>query len=227
MIEFIRQPWKGDLDGMLKRGLIRVLVANSRTMYFSDKGQQRGIAFELLTAFQDHINKKYPPSTKHIKIYVAFVPVSREELIPALLDGRGDVAAAAITITPERQKQVDFSEPFFRSIDEIVVTGPASAELKSLEDLAGQSVFVHRSSSYWEHLEQLNKRFEAEGKDPVKLKAAPEELEDEDLMEMVNAATSTAPNSSRVRPPPRRWKNSKSSSGCFANTPISTTWTIC
>jgi membrane-bound lytic murein transglycosylase MltF len=190
MLRFVNEPWTGDLDGMLKRGLIRALVVNSKTMYFNDKGQQRGIAFEVLTAFQDHINKKYPPSVKHIKTYVAFVPVGRDQLIPALLDGRGDLAAAALTITPERQKQVDFSEPFFRSIDEIIVTGPASPELNSLEDLAGQTVFVRRSSSYWEHLEQLNGRFKEEGKQPVNLDAAPEQLEDEDLMEMINAGLS-------------------------------------
>ena len=85
-------------------------------------------------------------------------------MIPALLDGRGDIAAAATTITPERQKQVDFSEPFFRSIDEIVVTGPASPELKTLDDLAGQTVFVRRSTSNWEHLERLNERFKEEDK---------------------------------------------------------------
>jgi membrane-bound lytic murein transglycosylase MltF len=190
MLQFVNQPWKGDLDGMLKRGLIRALVVNSKTMYFSDKGRQRGISFELLSTFQDHINKKYPPSIKHIKTYVAFVPVSGDQLIPALLEGRGDIAAAATTITPERQKLVDFSEPFFRSIDEIVVTGPGSPELKALEDLAGQTVFVRPSTSYWEHLERLNERFKEEGKQPVDLDAAPEELDDEDLMEMINAGLS-------------------------------------
>lgn len=191
MLKFINQPWQGDLDGMLERGLIRALVVNSKTMYFSDKGRQRGIAFELLTTFQDYINKKYPPSVKHLKTPVAFVPVPRDQLIPALLEGRGDIAVAALTITPERQKQVDFSAPFFRMIDEIVVTGPASPELKTLDDLAGQTVFVRRSSSYWEHLAQLNERFKQAGKQPVELDAAPEQLEDEDLMEMINAGLSS------------------------------------
>jgi membrane-bound lytic murein transglycosylase MltF len=190
MLKFINQPWKGDLDGMLERGLIRALVVNSKTMYFSDKGRQRGIAFELLTTFQDYINKHYPPSVKHLKTTVAFVPVPRNQLIPALLEGRGDIAVAALTITPERQKQVDFSAPFFKKIDEIVVTGPASPELKTLDDLAGRTVFVRRSSSYWEHLARLNERFKEAGKQPVKLDAAPEELEDEDLMEMINAGLS-------------------------------------
>jgi hypothetical protein len=64
MLRFINTSWTGDLDGMLERGLIRALVVPSRTMYFSDKGKPRGIAYELLTTFQDELNKKYPPSTQ-------------------------------------------------------------------------------------------------------------------------------------------------------------------
>jgi membrane-bound lytic murein transglycosylase MltF len=190
MLRFVNQPWTGDLDGMLERGLIRALVVHSKTLYFEEKGRTRGIAYELLTTFQDHINKKHPPRVKHIKTHVAFVPVARDELIPALLEGRGDVAVGALTITPEREQQVSFSEPFFRDVDEIVVTGPASPELHVLEDLSGKSVFVRRSSSYWEHLARLNARFEAEGREPVSLEPAPEDLEDADLMEMINAGLS-------------------------------------
>lgn len=190
MLKFVHEPWTGDLDGMLQRGLIRVLVVSSKTMYFAEKSRQRGIAYELLTTFQDHINKQYPPTVKHIKTYVAFVPVARDKLLPALLEGRGDLAVSALTITPERQRQVDFSAPFFREINEIVITGPVSPELKTLDDLAGQQVFVRRSSSYWEHLERLNRRFNDEGKEPIQLEPAPEQLEDEDLMEMLNAGLS-------------------------------------
>jgi len=187
MLRFINTPWSGDLDGMLERGLIRALVVPSKTMYFVEQGKPRGIAYELLTTFQDQLNKKYPPSTKHIKTYVAFVPVSQDQLISALLEGRGDLAVSGLTITPERGKLVDFSRPFFRDINEIVVTGPASPELETIEDLSGQEIYVRPSSSYWEHLQRFNERFEAEGKAPVTLDPAPEVLKDEDLMEMLNA----------------------------------------
>lgn len=162
MLQFINSPWIGDFDGMLERGLIRALVVPSKTMYFEDKGGKKGISSELLNIFEQHINKKYPPKVKHIKTYVAFIPVKRDQLIPALLEGRGDIAVDALTITPDRLKVADFSEPFFHNIDEIIVTGPASTELNSLDDLSGQELFVRRSSSYWEHLEQLNARFKAE-----------------------------------------------------------------
>jgi membrane-bound lytic murein transglycosylase MltF len=101
--------------------------------------------------------------------------------------GRGDVAVGALTVTPERLKQIDFSTPTYQGVNEIAVTHSRSPALTSVEDLSGKEVFARRSSSYWEHLEALNARFKQEGKPPVKLRAAPETLEDEDLLEMLNA----------------------------------------
>ena len=179
------EKWVGDFNGMVKRRLVRVLVVYSKTQYFFDRGTQYGAAYELLRAFEDHLNQRL--KTTHLKLHIAFVPTERENLIPALLEGRGDLVAAAITITPERQQQVDFGTPMFTGINEIVVSGPQSPAVATLEDLAGQEVFVRKSSSYWEHLERLNERFSQEGRPVITLRPAPENLEDEDLLEMVNA----------------------------------------
>jgi membrane-bound lytic murein transglycosylase MltF len=98
------QKWTGDLDGMIQRRLIRVLVAYSKTHYFVDKATQRGLTYDFGRLFEDDLNKKL--KKKHVRIHVIFVPVSRDELIPALLEGRGDFAAANLTHTPERLKKV-------------------------------------------------------------------------------------------------------------------------
>jgi membrane-bound lytic murein transglycosylase MltF len=179
------RKWTGDLDGMIKRRIIRVLVAYNKTHYFIDRGVQRGASYEAFTKFENELN--LARKTGALRVQVVFVPVSREELLPALVDGRGDIAAAALTVTAERQRVVDFSEPFATDVSEIVVTGPKSPAIASLDDLAGLEVFVRTSSSYHESLLKLNERFKAEGKKPVVLKPAPETLEDEDLMEMLNA----------------------------------------
>jgi len=110
-----------------------------------------------------------------------------DDLIAALHEGRGDIAAGILTVTPQRLAQVDFGGPFFRGVKEIVVTGPRSPDLASADDLSGKQVFVRRSASYWTHLEALNKRFKEDGRKPVKLRAVPESLQDEDLLEMLNA----------------------------------------
>jgi membrane-bound lytic murein transglycosylase MltF len=186
-LELLNKPWKGDLEDMLKRRIIRALVVYSKTQYYVDKGTPVGMAYEGLKAFEDYINKKFPSKQKHLKCHIVFLPVARDELIPALLEGRGDVAAAGLTITSARAKLVDFSDPTARNISEIAVIGPKSPPIVTLDDLSDKEVFLRKSSSYWEHVEQLNTRFRKEGKRPVKLLPAPEELQDEDLLEMVNA----------------------------------------
>ncbi|HEY7841184.1 MAG TPA: lytic transglycosylase F [Gammaproteobacteria bacterium] len=187
-LEFRNAPWTGDFDGMLERRLLRALVVPSRTGYFLEEGIQYGASYDGMKAFEDEINRKYKKTAlKGLKFHVVFIPTSRDNLIPALLAGKGDVALAQITITPKRLAQIDFSEPTARNVREIVVTGPNSPAIATLDDLAGNEVFTRKSSSYWEHLEDLNRRFKKEGKEFVKLRAAPEELEDEDLLEMLNA----------------------------------------
>ena len=182
------KPWTGDLDGMVKRRVIRALVAPSRTSYWLNGARQTGAEYELLKAFEEEVNKHHKTQGgKHIRIMVAFIPTSRDQLIPGLLEGRGDIAAGILTVTPERLEKVDFGEPFFRGVKEIAVTGPNSPELASVEDLSGKEVFVRKSSSFWTHLEHLNERFAKEQKPPVTLKAAPEDLQDDDLLEMVHA----------------------------------------
>ena len=181
----VTKRWTGDLDGMIKRRVIRVLVVYSQTYYFIDKGTQRGLTYDGMRLFEDEFNRRL--KTKNLQIHIVFIPVRRDELIPALLDGRGDIAAAGLTITPERNKLVDFSDPIVASVSELVITGPASPELATLDDLSGKEVFVRKSSSYYEHLQNLNARLARAGRAPVTLKLAPESLEDEDLLEMLNA----------------------------------------
>jgi membrane-bound lytic murein transglycosylase MltF len=184
-LSLVAKPWRGDLDGMVKRKAIRVLVVFSRTQYFVDRGQPSGTAYEVARAFEDYVNLKR--KTGHLKIQVVCIPTSRADLVPALLAGRGDMALAGLTITPDRAAQVAFSAPFWKGISEIAVTGPRSPKVATVDDLSGQEVFVRKSSSYWEHLDTLNERFVKEGKPEVKLRPAPEELEDEDLLEMLSA----------------------------------------
>jgi membrane-bound lytic murein transglycosylase MltF len=107
------------------------------------------------------------------------VPVGRDQLIPALLEGRGDIAAANLTITPNRLEQVDFTDPTYRNVSEIAVTGPGAEPICTVEDLSGREVYIRKSSSYHESLDKLNTELTQAGKAPVKVRLAPEELEKE------------------------------------------------
>ena len=162
------------------------LVAYSKTEYYIVKGVQHGTSYDCLKAFEDQVNRKFPPKQKNLRFQVVFIPVPRNQLLPGLAAGKGDIALGALTVTQERLKSVDFSDPIATGIKEIVVSGP-NTELHTVDDLSGQEVFVRKSSSYWEHLQSLNQKFRAQGKSEVRLQPAPEDLEDEDLLEMLNA----------------------------------------
>jgi membrane-bound lytic murein transglycosylase MltF len=182
--EIIR-PWTGDLEGMAERRMVRVLTTFSKTQYFIDHGTPRGTAYDQGKLLEEDLNKRAGPGRP--KIDVQFVPLSRGELLPALIAGRGDIVMADLTVTPERAAVADFVDPWIDGVDEIVVTGPKVPAITSLDDLSGKTVFVRQSSSYYSSLQTLNSRLAADGKPPVVLTPAPEELEDEDLMEMANA----------------------------------------
>jgi membrane-bound lytic murein transglycosylase MltF len=182
----VKQKWTGDFDAMLRRRVMRVLVVNSRMFYFVDRGQQRGIVYDAFKEFENQVNRNLKKGQHPLHVF--FIPVARDELLPRLAAGFGDVATGALTITPQRRKLVDFTAPtLYGEVDEIIVTGPESPPFSTLDDLAGREVFVRKSSSYYESLVALNRQLRSKGKPEVSLRLAPEELEDEDLLEMVNA----------------------------------------
>jgi membrane-bound lytic murein transglycosylase MltF len=179
------ERWTGDLDQMIKRRFIRVLVAHSKTFFFVERGTPRGTSYDVMKALEEELNKKI--KTAQLRVHVMFIPVARDRLLPGLIEGRGDIAAANLTITPARQALVDFADPWITGVSEIIVTGPASPRIGSLNDLAGQEIFVRRTSSYHESLVGLNARFRQAGLREIVLLPAPENLEDEDLLEMLSA----------------------------------------
>src|SRR4030095_11086583 len=100
------------------------------------------------------------------------------------MDGKVDLIAAALTITPDRRKLVDFSMPTRVGVSEIVVTTPDITGVTRVEELSGREVFVRRSSSYYESLQELNVSLKSQGKAPVEIKEAPEALEHDALLEV-------------------------------------------
>ncbi|QGH61736.1 lytic transglycosylase F [Serratia proteamaculans] len=187
----IMRPWQGDLPGMLDRRVIRVLTTYSKTFFFITKGTQRGATHDIFIEFERDLNLKLIKDKKlkqrHLKVRVIFVPVARDQLLNALNEGRGDIAASNLTITSARQEQVAFTTPLYPKVKELLISGPSSPKVENLEQLSGKTVFVRRSSSYYESLEALNKRFAQESRPPVIMETAPEALEDEDLIEMLSA----------------------------------------
>ncbi|MDH3815642.1 MAG: lytic transglycosylase F [Acidobacteriota bacterium] len=185
LVAEMMEPFHGDFDAMVEDRVIRVLVTYNKTNFFLDGGTQRGISADALREFEKALNKELRLGRR--SLHVAAIPVLRDQLIPFLEEGRGDMAVASLTITPERSERVDFSVPAVRNVSELVVTGPQSPALTTLDDLSGRRVFVRPSSSFWESLNGLNASFRERGLEEIEIVAASEYLETEDLLEMVNA----------------------------------------
>lgn len=184
-LDAIRRPRFGDFDAMVEERLIRVAVTHSRTNFFLDGGRPRGVTYEALTMLEREINERL--GTGALKVHVVIDPVTRDRLFESVVSGAADIAAANLTITDSRLDLVDFSDPLVQDVREVVVTGPGGPEIDAVQDLAGHEVHVRASSSYYESLEALNRRLAGAGLDPLQIVAADERLEDEDILEMVNA----------------------------------------
>ena len=111
----------------------------------------------------------------------------RDMLFPALEPGKVDMVVAQLTVTPERQKLVDFTEPTRRNVSEVVVTGPGAAPVAAVERPVGPGGVRAQDLQLLREPAGAQPHARGQGKPPVDVQPASESLEDDDLLEMVNA----------------------------------------
>jgi membrane-bound lytic murein transglycosylase MltF len=184
IIQHANEPWSGDLDGITERRFLRILTVHNPLFFSFDGAKKQGIVADLAKMFEAHLAKEIGRVRSPT---VIVIPVARDELIPGLIEGRGDLVMGNLTITPARQQLVDFGPAMYPNIDELVITGPAAKDIDSFDDLVKTGLYVRRSSSYFEHLQALNAQRKKQGKKPIPVTEADENLEDYDLLDMVNA----------------------------------------
>jgi membrane-bound lytic murein transglycosylase MltF len=186
-LQFALGEWHGDLDGIVaeRARLLRLLTVFEPMHYLVDGRRQAGLTFEAARAFEKFLNERLGRSRAADRIRIILVPVRRDQLIPFIRDGRGDIAAANLTITDDRLADVDFSDPMVSGAFEVVVTGPAADPVNSLDELSGRSVFVRRSSSYFESLQQLNRHLDDRGLPPASIVEVDEILDDGAILKLV------------------------------------------
>jgi membrane-bound lytic murein transglycosylase MltF len=185
-LELIVRPWIGDFDGMVQRRRVRILTPYSKTHYFIENGVQRGIVFDSGMKLEQEINRTLN-TTPATKVHVVFVPTPRDQLVPSLIAGVGDIIGSNLTVTAESAKYVDFTVPGQTNVKKIVVTGPGSSPLDSFADLTDMEIGLREGSVELHTLFALNSERVARGLHPIPTRTLPSALEDEDLLEMVNA----------------------------------------
>jgi membrane-bound lytic murein transglycosylase MltF len=180
----VRAQWAGDLDGILDRRFVRVLVAPSRTNFFFDRKDLRGFDVEWMTAFEKQLNAGRKRSDK---VRVVWVPTPFGELLPALKAGLGDIAIGGMTVLPSREHGIVFSDPYMTGVDEVIVHHRRLEGLKNLDDLAGRFITLRTHSSYEVHLQKISQGFSGRGLKPPVIRTIGTRLATEDILEMVNA----------------------------------------
>ena len=174
------RPALGDLDTITARGVLRILVPISRTSYYVEGGLQHGATFAAGKHFAAFL-----AAEASTPISVVFVPTQSEDLVAALNEGRGDIAANLV-VSPDQNPPLASTVSAVTGVSEVVVTGPKVPKLVSLEDLEGRKIHVRKSSRHFANLTRLNARLAEIGKRGCTIVPAGESLEDEDLLAMVN-----------------------------------------
>jgi membrane-bound lytic murein transglycosylase MltF len=179
------EPKFGDLDVLVERAEIRILTTITLGSYFIDRGHQRGTVFEMSQMLEKYVRDKFGRPARTLKVTI--IPVRRDQLIPSLIAGHGDVIFANMTVTPERSQLVDFTTPFSNKVRELLVTGPSAPDISVQADLAGKEIVVPRASSYFQSIAELNEQFVNEGLETIQITETDPRLEAADILEMTSA----------------------------------------
>ena len=164
-------PEKLDLEGIRSRGSLRFLIRGLPGQKFLPRsGILVADDVEQAEAFARRLGAE-----------AVFVSVEGyDELIPALLDGKGDVIATGLSVTDARIEKVAFARSVRGASEVLVGRRGMENPPKSLEDLAGREIHVRASSAYAETLKSL----EVEG---LRWVAVPEELDTAEIVADVAA----------------------------------------
>jgi len=180
----VQKPFKGDLDELRKKRIIRALVSYSRTHFFIDNGVPRGFEYELLQNYEKYLNRNIRQRARQVK--VIYIPVPFDRILDALRDGRGDIAAAGLTIT-EDQDNIAFSTPYIPEIHKVIVHHRDVNDIRNIEDLSNRKVHALKGRGHLPYLRRLNQLFSREGRPPMQIVFPDGGLVTEDLLEFVNA----------------------------------------
>ena len=179
-LEKANKPFADDLDAIVGRGYLRILVAPSRAHFDTVDGRHRGLTVDAGVA----LAQKLTEDAKR-EITPVFIETREDQLIPSLLAGKGDVAANLL-LTFTRDEQVAFAPPIKTDIRELVVTDGRSP-LVSLEDVGGRTIHVRKDSDHHASLIRLNQQLQKNNRRPAIIAFDERAKTDEDLLDSVNA----------------------------------------
>ena len=158
----------GDLASIVEHGHLRILSPpHSHTTHLPRQGFPHNHEHELLERFAESIG-----------VQLGYVTVEQyQDLMPSLLEGKGDLIAANFTVTPNRKDHIVFTVPV-TTVSEQIVTRQDDTQLHALSDLNGRTITVHRTSAFWDTVSALQKHYP-----DLHIQEAPEHVEIEHILD--------------------------------------------
>ena len=146
-----------DLNQIRERGTLVVITDFNATDYFIYRGEPMGYQYELLQELANHLQ---------IKLEVV-VSNDLEESFKCLTEDKCDLIALNLTVTKERKKFLEFTEPHSQTKQVLVQRKPEGWEKTTLPlleqqlirnqlDLAGKIIYVQQNSAYVSRLKSLS-----------------------------------------------------------------------
>ncbi|MBN8432427.1 transporter substrate-binding domain-containing protein [Microbulbifer salipaludis] len=159
----------GDLDEIKKRGYVRVVTRNHPGTYYMWKGRILGYEFELAESFAKDLD---------VRLEIVVAP-THADLLTYVVEGKADIAASLLSATQRRDDQgVDFGRPYMK--EKVVVVGEENDKIDSLDDLAGRTLHVRKSSNHYDVALKVKQQVP-----DVKIELAPEELNIQQIIDKV------------------------------------------
>jgi peptidoglycan lytic transglycosylase F len=140
----LADPVDRDFSEITISDTLRVVTFNHPITYYLYRGTRRGFDFELIQKFAEE---------KNLFLEVIVAP-TWSDMIPYLYEGKGDVIASMLTITPERAEKVEFTRSYLE-VWQVAVGTEDSPAPQSMDELNGREILVRKGSSYDERLREL------------------------------------------------------------------------
>jgi membrane-bound lytic murein transglycosylase F len=159
-----------DLDEIKRRGVLRVITRNDSTSYFLHRGDEAGFQYELAKLLASQLG---------VRLDVV-VPRATRDMIPWLLQGRGDLIVTSLGPESPRADRAAWTRPYLET-DLAVVVKRGEFRPRTLAELKGRNVGVRPSSTAYVRVRELLKDQQLD----VTLAAVRESIEPEDLLDLV------------------------------------------
>ena len=181
------QPNFADLPQLLNKRLIKVLVVNHPAYYFIDQSQPRGMAYELMRAYERQLATQYQRQTQQkLQLNILFIPVASADIVELLAQGYGDIAIGPLLPTQQQQQRVKFSQPVYDDNQLLLFSHASNPDITDISQLSGQEIWVAKNSRQHQQLQAINRQILNRNLVPIYINLINENVEHYEVLDMIN-----------------------------------------